>query len=189
MDITFFAAGQNTAQLTDTVDQINGFIHPLGEKRLDPGPEIQGSIQLRVAPGFVCAHGDQITMTHVVGVHLAETLGRLQMKIAGDARHGTAHGRFDVHRWINAAFGDVPGQHDVPIQNGTGRIHNGIVLFVAFSQHGVKAGDRPAAADTGTGSFHQLGKTGENRWRITFRRGRLPDSQSDLPLGMGEAGQ
>src|SRR5690606_37002073 len=55
----------------------------------------------------------------------------------GHERHAATDGLRDVDRWIVSALGELAGQHDVTIENGTRSIDDGILLVVSFRKHGI----------------------------------------------------
>ena len=80
--------------------------------------------------------------------------------------------------------GEPAVEHDVAIEQRAYRIHQRILLVVAFHQQTVKRGD--AAVAKMSGALDQLGKQREYRRRVAFRRGRLAGGQSNFALRHGE---
>ena len=82
--------------------------------------------------------------------------------------------------------GQLPGQHQVTVDDRADRVPDRVVWVIAFNQHGVEPGDRTGVG--GADPFQQPGQHGERRRREPTAAGDLACGQADLPLGDGEPG-
>ena len=120
---------------------------------------------------------------------LLEALRLLELLGWHHLRHHSADRRFDVDGRVMALLREPARQYEVPIEHTTRRVGDGILLIIAFGQHGVERGDRAAAGLGVTGTLDQLGQPGEHRRWIALGRRRFTDGQGDLALRLGIARQ
>src|SRR5690606_39535929 len=110
---------------------------------------------------------------HVTGVQTCAL--PISPRGVGDLLHHAADRDLDVDGRVLAGVGDAAGQHDVAVEDRAGSVGDGLLLVVAFGQHGVEGGDRAAAVGAVAGALHQLRQLGEHARRVGAGGGRLAD--------------
>ena len=73
------------------------------------------------------------------------------------------------------------------VESRPGKVGDGFVHVFAVHEDGVDGGDTTAACRAG--SFHEVGKQAENRWRIAFGRRRFARRKTEFTLRHGDAGK
>jgi len=71
------------------------------------------------------------------------------------------------------------------VQDGAGRVNNGVMLIVTICQHRVDTGDGSTRLFRVAGALNELRNGSESGRRIASCRSRLPKQISNLPSGMG----
>ena len=154
-------------------------------KSLQLGPGRDGGIDARIGTGLIGTDRDEIAVVLVGGEQLLEQPRLLQLR-------GSTMSC--ITRLIEAStsmagycpdFGNLARQHDVSIEDGARAVGNGILLVVAFGEHGVERRDRADIRRGVARALHQLRQAREYRGRIALGGGRLADGEADLALRLG----
>ena len=114
---------------------------------------------------------------------LRQMLGRAYLA------HDPADGSADIDGRIMSLLGQLPAQHHMAVENGSGGIGHRILLIVAFGQYRIKGGQAAPFLLAVAGPLHQLGEGTEGRGRIPARHRGLAHRQADFTPGLHEARQ
>src|SRR5450830_2082504 len=136
-------------------------VNALLQKPLDMRVQAHRAVELHIVALGVSAHADQVAIALVARQCLLELIRLALLGVTGDGGHRPADRRFDIDGWVVPAFGQVPGQHNVPVQNRPRRVGNRVLLVVALAEHRVKRGDRATTGRPVAGALHQFGQLGE----------------------------
>ena len=82
-----------------------------------------------------------------------------------------------------------PRQHNVPVQNGTGRIRDGVLLVITFRQHRIKRRDGADAMQAIAAALHQLRQLGKTGRGIPLGGRRFANRQGNFSLRHRVAGE
>jgi len=89
----------------------------LGEKGFQLGPELDGRVHPRIRASLIHTERNEIGVLPVDCAQLPEGLGVGRVSVVHQHGHEPAHGRLQVDGGVATHFGDLPGQHDVSIQD------------------------------------------------------------------------
>ncbi|PAV74251.1 hypothetical protein WR25_05434 [Diploscapter pachys] len=190
MRASFLASGtEDAGQFGDRLVQADRLVRRLLDIFHHHRVRGDGVVDRRIGAGAVGAHQHQVAVFLVRRQVPAQHARGMNVIGVRDIGHHAADRRTDVDRRIDAALGEMPVEHDMPVEDRPRRIDDRIVAVVAIGQHGIDGGDRPAAAHVGAGALDQIGQHRDGGRRITARAGGFAQRQPDLAARMRDAGQ
>src|SRR3989344_1032629 len=135
-------AGEQQGQAVQGLVNAGTVVDALLQEPFDMRVQTHRAVELRVVALGVGAHADQVAIALVARQRLLELIRLALLGVAGNGRHRPADRRFDIDGRVVPAFGQVPGQHNVPVEDRPRRVGNRVLLVVAFAEHRVKRSDR-----------------------------------------------
>src|SRR5205085_1706794 len=90
-----------------------------------------------------------------------------------------------IDGWILISRSNFAAENNMPIENGSHRIGDGIIHIIAFDKHRIETRDGTFPAEI-SGAFEKLWHHRKNRRGISLRRRRLARGETHFPLSHGK---
>lgn len=134
---------------------VRAFKNALLQIALQLRPQGDGFVEHRIAAFGIRADANQIAVTLKTRQQLFEGAHSRVMLLTDQRRHCATDRRFNIDSRIVPGFRQSARQHNVTVEDCPRGVSNGVLLVIAFGEHGIKRGNRAAAANAISGTLDQ----------------------------------